>query len=71
VFGNFARGSKEWVDAWRPIYEPLRAVEEGSADYLKKVAVEIREAAVLVLQRIAPELPGLLPPSSDDGAAPT
>jgi hypothetical protein len=50
---------KEWKDAWRPIYEALRAVEEGSAEYLKRVAVEIREPALVLLRRIAPELPGL------------
>lgn len=50
---------KEWKDAWRPIYEALKAVEAGSGEYLKRVAVEIREPAVLILRRIAPELPGL------------
>jgi hypothetical protein len=50
---------KAWKDAWRPIYEALRAVEAGSADYLKRVAVEIRDPALVILRRIAPELPGL------------
>ena len=50
---------KEWKDAWRPIYEALRAVEEGSAQYLKRVAVEIRYPAEKILRRIAPRLPGL------------
>jgi hypothetical protein len=50
---------KEWKDAWRPIYEALRAVEEGSGEYLKRVAVEIREPAQQILRRIAPSLPGL------------
>ena len=50
---------KEWKDAWRPIYEALRAVEEGSGAYLKRVAVEIREPALVFLRRIAPELPGV------------
>jgi hypothetical protein len=49
---------KEWKDAWRPIYEALKSVEAGSADYLKRVAVEIREPALIILRRIAPELPG-------------
>jgi len=31
---------KEWKDAWRPIYEALRAVDAGSAEYLKRIAVE-------------------------------
>ena len=50
---------KEWKDAWRPIYEALKAVEAGSGDYLKRVAVEIREPAATILGRIAPQLPGL------------
>ena len=50
---------KEWKDAWRPIYEALRAVEAGSGEYLKRVAVEIRGPALEILRRIAPELPGL------------
>jgi hypothetical protein len=50
---------KEWKDAWRPIYEALRAVEEGSAQYLKRVAVEIRTPALTILRRIAPKLPDL------------
>jgi len=48
---------KEWKDAWRPIYEALKAVEAGSGEYLKRVAVEIREPAQQILRRIAPELP--------------
>jgi len=47
---------KEWKDAWRPIYEALRAVESGSAEYLKRVAVEIRTPALDILRRIAPNL---------------
>jgi Flp pilus assembly protein TadD len=50
---------KQWKDAWRPIYEALRAVEEGSAQYLKRVAVEIRTPALTILRRIAPRLPDL------------
>jgi Flp pilus assembly protein TadD len=50
---------KEWKDAWRPIYEALRSVQEGTGEYLKRVAVEIREPALIILRRIAPELPGL------------
>lgn len=50
---------KEWKDAWRPIYEALKAVEAGSAEYLKRVAVEIREPAVVILRRIAPKLTDL------------
>jgi Flp pilus assembly protein TadD len=47
---------KGWTDAWRPIYEALKAVEAGSAEYLKRVAVEIREPALVILGRIAPGL---------------
>src|SRR5262249_47491717 len=47
---------KEWKDAWRPIYEALKAVEAGSAEYLKRVAVEIRDPALVILRRIAPDL---------------
>lgn len=50
---------KEWKDAWRPYYEALQAVVAGSAEYLKRVAVEIRTPALLILRRIAPELRGL------------
>jgi tetratricopeptide (TPR) repeat protein len=47
---------KGWKDAWRPIYEALKAVESGSAEYLKRIAVEIRDPAMVIIQRIAPEL---------------
>ncbi len=50
---------KDWKDAWRPIYEAVRAVEEGSAEYLKRVAVEIRGPALQILRRIAPKLADL------------
>jgi len=55
---------KDWKDAWRPIYEALRAVEEGSGEYLKRIAVEIREPALQILRRIAPSLSGLPAQSS-------
>jgi len=47
---------KDWKDAWRPIYEALRAVEAGSAEYLKRIAVEIRVPALVILRRIAPQV---------------
>ena len=50
---------KDWKDAWRPIYEALRAVESGSAAYLKRIAVEIRAPALAILRRIAPQLSDL------------
>jgi Flp pilus assembly protein TadD len=50
---------KGWKDAWRPIYEALRAVEADSAQYLKRIAVEIRVPALVILRRIAPLLPNL------------
>jgi hypothetical protein len=43
-------------DAWRPIYDALKAVMAGSGEYLKSVAVEIREPAAIFLRRIAPML---------------
>jgi tetratricopeptide (TPR) repeat protein len=55
-----------WIDAWRPIYEALRAVESGSADHLKRVAVEIHEPAKSILLRIAPDLPGQEPVSTGE-----
>ena len=55
---------KDWKDAWRPIYEALRAVEGGSGEYLKRIAVEIREPALQILRRIAPSLSGLPAQSS-------
>jgi len=54
---------RDWKDAWRPIYEALRAVEAGSAEYLKRVAVEIRTPALAILRGIAPQ-PADLPPVS-------
>ena len=47
---------RDWKDAWRPIYEALKAVEAGSGEYLKRVAVEIREPAAIFLRRISPAL---------------
>ena len=47
---------KDWKDAWRPIYEALRAVEADSAEYLKRIAVEIRVPALVILRRIAPQV---------------
>ncbi len=52
---------KDWIDAWRPIYEALRAVEAGTGNHLKRVAVEIQGPAYAILRRIAPKLPGLNP----------
>jgi tetratricopeptide (TPR) repeat protein/AAA+ ATPase superfamily predicted ATPase len=47
---------KDWKDAWRPIYEALRAVEADSAEYLKRIAIEIRVPAMVILRRIAPQV---------------
>jgi hypothetical protein len=41
---------------WRPLYEALRAVRAGTADYLGRVAPEIRTVARKILTKIAPEL---------------
>ena len=51
-----AIGKKGWKDAWRPIHEALRAAESGSPEYLKRVAVEIRDPASVILGRIAPNI---------------
>jgi len=59
---------KDWKDAWRPIYEALRAVEAGSAEYLKRIAVEIRVPALLILRRIAPQISGLPERTGPSGA---
>ncbi len=48
---------KGWRDAWRPVYEALEAVESGSAEYLKRIAVEIRRPTLEILRSIAPQLP--------------
>ena len=45
-----------WKDVWRPIYEALKAAEAGTPEYLKKVAVEIREPAEFLLGEIAQDL---------------
>jgi Flp pilus assembly protein TadD len=42
-----------WKDAWRPIFEALVAVENGSDEHLKHVAVEIREPAQQIYGSIA------------------
>ena len=57
---------KGWKDAWRPIYEALRAAGSGSAEYLKRIAVEIRDPAMIILRRIAPELRDLPDGSGDE-----
>ena len=41
---------------WRPLYEALRAVQAGTADYLRRVAPEVRTVAAQILAEIAPEL---------------
>jgi hypothetical protein len=41
------------------IREAWQAVEAGSAGYLKRIAVEIRHPALLILRRIAPQLSDL------------
>jgi len=47
---------KGWQDAWRPIYEALQAIEAGSTAHLKRIAVEIRDPAQVILGRIAPRI---------------
>jgi len=40
----------------RPLYEALRAVREQTPDYLRKVAPEVRAAALEILRGLAPNL---------------
>lgn len=40
---------------WRPLYEALRAVQQGSALYLRRVAPEIQPISEAILQQIAPD----------------
>lgn len=47
---------------WRPLYEALRAVQAGTADYLRRVAPEVRTVAREILNEIAPELVPKNPP---------
>ena len=63
-----ARGSEDELEFIKRLFlafrEPdcsslIKAVEAGSAGYLKRVAVEIRQPASIILQRIAPQLPGV------------
>lgn len=41
---------------WRPAYEALKASQAGSADYLHRIAPEVRNVALDVLREIDPEL---------------
>ena len=41
---------------WRPLYEALRAAREGTPDYLRTVAPEIRVAAMDILRNLDPNL---------------
>jgi len=43
-------------ESWRPLYEALRAVAEGSEKYLRQVAPEVRVVAEEILREIAPHL---------------
>jgi hypothetical protein len=43
-------------ERWRPLYEALRAVQAGSAQYLRRVAPEVRSIAEAILVELAPEL---------------
>jgi tetratricopeptide (TPR) repeat protein len=43
-------------ERWRPLYEALRAVQAGSAQYLRRVAPEVRTIAETILAQIAPDL---------------
>ena len=41
---------------WRPLHEALRAVQAGSAQYLRRVAPEVRHLAQRLLKQIQPDL---------------
>ncbi len=43
-------------ERWRPLYEALQAVQAGSAQYLQRVAPEVRTVAEGILAEIAPGL---------------
>lgn len=43
-------------ETWRPLYEALRAVRERTPDYLRKVAPEVRAAALEILRVLDPDL---------------
>ncbi len=43
-------------DRWRPIYQALRAIQAGSAQYLRRVAPEVRAVAREIVQEIAPSM---------------
>jgi pentatricopeptide repeat protein len=43
-------------ERWRPAYEALKAAQAGSADYLRRVAPEVRTVAERILREIKPEL---------------
>jgi Flp pilus assembly protein TadD len=44
-------------ERWRPLYEALRAVQAGSKQYLRRVALEVRIVAEAILEELAPNLP--------------
>lgn len=43
-------------ERWRPLYEALRAARDGTPDYLRTVAPEVRMAALTILRDLTPEL---------------
>jgi len=43
-------------ERWRPLYEALKAVAAGSAQYLTRVAPEVRRPALDILKTLAPAL---------------
>ncbi|MBV9305774.1 MAG: hypothetical protein JOZ45_06530, partial [Acidobacteriaceae bacterium] len=43
-------------ERWRPLYEALEAIQADTPDYLRRVAPEVRTAAVEILHEIAPQL---------------
>jgi len=42
-------------ERWRPLYEAMKAAEAGTGRYLSKVAPEVRQAALDILQTLSPK----------------
>jgi hypothetical protein len=43
-------------ERWRPLYEALPAIKAGSAQYLRRIAPEVRSIAERIVAKIAPDL---------------
>ena len=54
VLGILERNGAD--ERWRPLYEAMRAVRAGSAEYFNRVAPEVAGPAREILGRVAPGL---------------